>query len=132
MNIDARLDALTTLSLGDLRDQWQSLLGTEPPRVSADLLRRLLGFALQEKAMGGLSPSHSQTLRRLADGKESMTLRSGMHLVRQWNGRTISVSVEEDGYIWEERPYRSLSAIARAVTGTSWSGPRFFGLHDHG
>ena len=132
MNIHARLDALTTLSLGDLRDQWQASLGTEPPRVSADLLRRLLGFALQEKAMGGLSPSHSQTLRRLAGGKESTTLRSGMHLVRQWNGRTISVSVEEDGYIWEERPYRSLSAIAREVTGTSWSGPRFFGLHNHG
>ena len=82
--------------------------------------------------MGGLSPSYSQTLRRLAASKESMTLRSGMHLVRQWNGRTISVSVEEDGYIWEERPYRSLSAVAREVTGTSWSGPRFFGLHDHG
>ncbi|MCW2370743.1 DUF2924 domain-containing protein [Sphingobium sp. B11D3D] len=132
MSLEARLDALAALSLGELRDQWRSSMGSEPPRVSADLLRRLLGYALQEKTMGGLSPSHGQALRRLAAGKESVLLKSGMHLMRQWNGRSISVTVVEDGYVWEERCYRSLSAIARAVTGTSWSGPRFFGLHDHG
>lgn len=132
MSLEARLDALAELPLPELRDQWRSSLGSEPPRVSADLLRRLFGFALQEKAMGGLSPAHGQALRRLAAGKESVTLKNGMHLVRQWNGRTISVTVVEDGYVWDERSYRSLSAIARAVTGTPWSGPRFFGLHNYG
>ncbi|MCW2380670.1 hypothetical protein M2338_000235 [Sphingobium sp. B2D3B] len=78
MSLEARLDALAALSLGELRDQWRSSMGSEPPRVSADLLRRLLGYALQEKTMGGLSPSHGQALRRLAAGKESVTLKSGI------------------------------------------------------
>ena len=132
MSLEARLEALAALSLDGLRDQWRTSLGSDPPGVSADLLRRLLGFVIQEKAMGGLSPSHRQALRRLAAGKENLSLRSGMHLMRQWNGRTITVIVGEGGYVWDDRTWRSLSAIAREVTGTSWSGPRFFGLHDHG
>jgi hypothetical protein len=92
----------------------------------------MLGHALQEKALGGLTPAQRLTLRRIAAGKDEVQLKGGMRLIRQWNGRTIAVTVEKDGFIWNDRTYRSLSAIAREVTGTSWSGPRFFGLHDHG
>ncbi|MBU0556469.1 MAG: DUF2924 domain-containing protein [Alphaproteobacteria bacterium] len=115
-----------------MRDQWRTSLGSDPPGVSADLLRRLLGFALQEQAMGGLKPAQRQALQRLATGKENAALKPGMRLIRQWNGRTIAVTVDEGGFIWDDRAWRSLSPIAREVTGTSWSGPRFFGLHDHG
>jgi hypothetical protein len=132
MNIEDRLDALTTMSITELRASWSAALGSQPPKLGPDLLRRMLGHELQEKAMGGLSPSHRQALRRLAAGKEATPLKSGTRLVRQWNGRTIAVTVEEGAFIWEERSYRSLSAIAREVTGTSWSGPRFFGLNSDG
>jgi len=132
MILTGHLDALTSMPVADLRDQWRSLLNTEPPRVSTDLLRRMLGHALQEQAIGGLGSAQRQTLRRIAAGKEAVTLKPGMRLVRQWNGRTITVTVMEDGFLWEDRVWRSLSAIARAVTGTNWSGPRFFGLADNG
>jgi hypothetical protein len=115
-----------------LRQQWRMSIGNEPPRVAADLLRRMLGHALQEKALGGLTPAQRLSLRRVISGKEDKALKPGMRLVRQWNGRTIAVTVEEHGFTWQDRTYRSLSAIAREVTGTAWSGPRFFGSNDHG
>jgi hypothetical protein len=129
---EPHIEGLVGMSIELLREQWRGAIGSEPPRIAADLLRRMLGHALQEKAMGGLSPIHRQALRRLAAGKESTTLKQGVRLIRQWNGRTIAVTVGEEGFVWDDRTYRSLSAIARDVTGTSWSGPRFFGLHDHG
>ena len=119
MTLEQRLDALTSMPMEELRATWQAGLATSPPRVSADLLRRLLGHALQEKAMGGLSSAQRQTLRRLGAGKSANGLKTGTRLIRQWNNRTIAVNVEEDGFIWEERSYRSLSAIAREVTGTA-------------
>ena len=82
--------------------------------------------------MGGLTPAQRQSLRRLASGKDDLQLKPGTRLVRQWQGRTISVLVEQDGFVWQDRTYRSLSAIARAVTGTAWSGPRFFGINANG
>lgn len=82
--------------------------------------------------MGGITSAQHQALRRIALGKPDNSLKSGMRLIRHWNGRTIAVTVGESGFLWEERTWRSLSAIARAVTGTAWSGPRFFGLRDHG
>jgi len=82
--------------------------------------------------MGGITATQRQALRRIALGKPDNSLKPGMQLVRQWNGRTIAVTVGESGFLWEDRSWRSLSAIARAVTGTAWSGPRFFGLHAHG
>jgi len=132
MTLADQLNALAGMPVADLRTQWRSLQGTEPPRVRTDLLRHLLGHALQEKAIGGLRSSQGQALRRIAAGKEAVILKPGLRLVRQWNGRTVTVTVLEDGFLWEERTWRSLSAIARAVTGAHWSGPRFFGLVDHG
>ncbi len=132
MSLDQRLDAVARMPIAELRSAWQASLGSEAPRVSADLLRHMLGHALQEKAMGGLPPAQRQALRRIAQGKEDQSLKVGTRLVRQWNGRTISVTVAQAGFVWDDRPYRSLSAIAREVTGTSWSGPRFFGLAANG
>lgn len=132
MTLEQCLDALTSMPMEELRAAWQASLTTSPPRVSADLLRRLLGHALQEKALGGLSGAQRLVLRRLGAGQSDNGLKAGTRLIRQWNNRTIAVNVEEDGFIWEERSYRSLSAIAREVTGTAWSGPRFFGLRDNG
>lgn len=132
MTLEQRLDALTSMPKEELRATWQAGLATSPPRVSADLLRRLLGHALQEKAMGGLSSAQRQTLRRLGAGRSDKSMKAGTRLIRQWNNRTIAVTVDEGGFMWEDRSYRSLSAIAREVTGTAWSGPRFFGLRDNG
>lgn len=132
MILEARLEALPGMPISELRTAWSAALGSTPPNVGPDLLRRMLGHALQEKAMGGLSPSHRQALRRLAAGKDATPLKSGMRLIRQWNGRTIAVTVGEGTFLWNDRTYRSLSAIAREVTGTSWSGPRFFGLNSDG
>jgi len=132
MTLEQSLDALTSMPMVELRATWHASLTTSPPRVSADLLRRLLGHALQEKASGGLSSAQRLTLRRLGAGKADNTLKSGTRLIRQWNNRTIAVTVDEGGFIWEDRSYRSLSAIACEVTGTAWSGPRFFGLRDNG
>ncbi len=132
MTIEQRLEAVATMSASDLRVAWHASLGSEPPRISSDLLRRMLAHALQEQAMGGITSAQRLALRRIAEGKSDDSLKPGMRLVRHWNGRTIAVTVCDDGFLWEERTWRSLSAVAREVTGTAWSGPRFFGLRDHG
>ena len=76
-------------------------------------------------------PSASKAARRRVSSRQ-VTLTTGTRLVREWNGRTISVEVVGDGFVWNDAPYRSLSEIARAVTGTRWSGPRFFGIAGRG
>ena len=76
-------------------------------------------------------PSNLPTPSKVASQRVSsrqVTLRAGTRLVREWNGRTISVEVVDDHFVWNDAPYRSLSEVARAVTGTRWSGPRFFGI----
>lgn len=131
--IDDLLDRLETLSPAALREEWASRLGTPLPRLSPDLMRHALGHAIQEKTYGKLPARIARQIA--ADGAAatpSITAGPGTQLVRSWNGRTISVLVSADGYIFEDRTYRSLSAIAREVTGAHWSGPRFFGLNDHG
>ncbi len=94
------------------------------------MLRLALAYELQAKACGGLSRVTQQKLGQLARAKTvSAPAQSGMRLVRAWNGRTHVVVVGEDGVIrWNERDWRSLSEVARAITGTRWSGPAFFGL----
>lgn len=128
--IDNELAALTALPEAALGQEWREVYRSEPPRLSADLLRRGIGYRLQERAHGKLSP---QVARALASGGRSAPeLAVGTRLVREWNGRTIDVIVTEGGMVWEGRTYRSLSAITREVTGTTWSGPRFFGLLTRG
>jgi hypothetical protein len=128
--IGMQLAALATLSPAQLREQWVSVVGPAVPRVSPAMLRLALGYELQCRAFGGLSRVTQQKLGQLARAKTVSTpAQSGMRLVRAWQGRTHVVVIGEDGVIrWNERDWGSLSEVARAITGTRWSGPAFFGL----
>jgi hypothetical protein len=136
--LDDRLAALATMSPAQLRAEWQDTMEQGAPAWAPDLLRRLLAYKLQEKRFGGLPASASKFLARMGTGEkhaaqpQPIAVRPGTRLVREWQGRSISVEVVEDGFLWEGQRYRSLTAIANAVTGTRWSGPRFFGLNNHG
>lgn len=122
--------ALDPLSSAELRLRWAALTGTPVPRVSPALLRMALAWELQACAHGGLSRETTRTLDQLARGvTKTQPPSAGMRLVREWQGRVHVVTVGEDQVIrWEERSYGSLSEVARAITGTRWSGPAFFGL----
>ena len=124
------ITALDALSTPELRLRWSALTGTPVPRVSPALLRIALAWELQVRAYGGLSRETTRTLDQLARGvTKTQSQSAGMRLVREWQGRVHVVTVGEDQVIrWEERSYGSLSEVARAITGTRWSGPAFFGL----
>ena len=128
--LDDELLALEALSKAELKDRWARLTGHPMPRVSAGLLRLAIAWELQARELGGLPRRTSQLLDQLARGKtKTRKAEAGMRLVRAWNGRTHVVTIGEDGVIrWNEREWRSLSEVARAITGTRWSGPAFFGL----
>ena len=127
---DDRLAALTTCSSAQLRALWVELTRSPVPRISPSLLRLALAWEIQAKAYGGLSRQTRQTLDQLGRAKtRTDEARAGMRLVREWNGRTPVVEVGEDNVIrWNAREWRSLSEVAREITGTRWSGPAFFGL----
>lgn len=123
----------------ELRAEWGRLYRAPPPKlVRRDVLELGVAFRLQERALGGLGTSAKRRLADLsgtmqANGKLSRARttrpRPGARLMRQWGGITHDVTVLEDGFLWRGERWRSLSAIAEAITGTHWSGPRFFGLH---
>ena len=128
--VEEQLGRLAGLSSAELRVEWRRVTGTPLPRISPKLLRLALAWELQARSFGGLSRATTRTLDQLGRG-ETLTApaRLGMRLVREWQGRVHVVTVGEDQVVrWEERPYRSLSEVARAITGTRWSGPAFFGL----
>ena len=134
------LAALPTLSTVDLGKRWSEVGKGQAPSVPPPLLRRLLAQRLQENRYGGVPLMVVRELERVAapskavqaSARKSAELTPGTRLIREWNGRTIAVEVPEGGFVWEDRTYRSLSEIAREVTGAHWSGPRFFGLHRRG
>ncbi len=103
--------------------------------LPTDLLRRIMAQTMQEKRFGGLPDAVTRELTRVAEGGDanakvpppSIAIRPGTRLVREWQGRTMSVLAVEGGFLWEDRHYRSLTKIAFEVTGAHWSGPRFFG-----
>ena len=137
--LEDRLAALETMSLSQLREAWEIAHGAAPPSVGSVLLRRLLAQHLQEKHHGGLSARMIRELERATAGELDKpaspprpALTPGTRLIRDWNGLTIAIEVIEGGYSWEGKTWRSLSQIAREVTGTHWSGPRFFGLTANG
>ncbi len=131
----ARLEALTNF---ELRAEWRRLLSMQPPKsLSRDLLLRGITYKIQEKAFVGLSKSLLRMLTcTVPDGSSAQHCRSaprnvvkpGTRLVREWNGETHTVLVHADGVEWRGKRYRSLSVVAREITGAHWSGPRFFGL----
>ena len=128
--LEQALDALPQLSKADLAHRWTSLTAEPAPRLSADMLRLALAYELQARDLGGVPRSVQQRLDQLERGKtRTRPTEAGMRLVRVWNGRTHVVTIGEDQVIrWNEREWNSLSEVARAITGTRWSGPAFFGL----
>lgn len=133
-NVAAAIDRLATMSPTDLRAEWRRVYRAPSPRLPADLLRRGIAYRLQEQVLGGLSKRAIRDLERTAAGfnkpKKQKALTPGTRLVRSWHGTTHSVLVIDNGFIFEDRHYGSLSAIAETITGTRWSGPKFFGLKD--
>ena len=139
--LEKALAALATMSPAQLRETWKEIDPDSAPVVPTPLLRRLLAQRLQEKRLGRLPLLVGRELERtVASGvgatpdvaRKRAALTPGTRLIREWNGRTITVEVREDGFLWDERRYRSLSLIAREVTGAHWSGPRFFGINRRG
>lgn len=144
--IPARLAALKTATTAELKTQWSALFATEPPSFNRRYLESRLAYRIQELAYGGLRPETLRRIERLGDELDGKVkgnsrgkagLRSdrlpivGTRLIREWQGVEQVVTVMADGFEWQGRPYRSLSAVARAITGTRWSGPVFFGLRNH-
>jgi Protein of unknown function (DUF2924) len=133
----AELPVPASASLDELRREWRRLYHRDPPRISRDLLIRGIGYRLQELQHGGLSNSTRRKLKTLAkmfrtEGRVTadpgLSLKAGARLVREWHGRTHTVTVTEDGFEYAGLTYPSLTKIAHKITGTHWSGPRFFGL----
>ena len=137
--LDEHLAALASLSPAQLREQWSKIDCNGPPSVPPTLLRRLIAQGLQERCHGALPALVARELGRMASQdagspppRPSLELTPGTRLVREWNGRTVTVEVLEKGFAHADRTWRSLSEIARHVTGAHWSGPRFFGLTGNG
>jgi hypothetical protein len=137
--IPARLAALKTTPTPELKNQWRELFESDPPAFNRRYLESRLAYRIQELAYGGLKPETVKRLEVLGEQLDggNITLRriradlkpiAGTRLVREWQGIEQTVTVLSDGYEWQGRPYRSLSAVARAITGTRWNGWVFFGL----
>jgi Protein of unknown function (DUF2924) len=129
--IEAEIAHLRSLALDALRRRWRVMFGRTPPAaLSKDLLGRMIAWRLQEQAFGGLDRHSLKFLDGLArhGGSPRRQLKSGTVLVRDYQGERHTVTVVPDGFDWQGATYTSLSAIARAITGTTWSGPRFFAL----
>jgi hypothetical protein len=132
---------LARMPIDKLRGRWEVLYGTPPPGNNRDYLVRRLAYRIQELAFGGLEESTRQKLREAAeraDEKPAPRKRreglpvAGTRLVREWNGRRYEVTVTADGVVYDGRPYRSLTAVAKAITGAHWNGRAFFGLKRQG
>ncbi|WP_299969756.1 DUF2924 domain-containing protein [uncultured Roseobacter sp.] len=114
--------------------QWEAVFGSPPPPyLSVPFMQKALAYEAQCKASGGLSAGTKRALKRIAKGEtvatsSSSSLRPGAQLVREWNGRTYQVHVIDGGFEMDGKAWKSLSGIAKHITGTDWSGPRFFGL----
>lgn len=130
MDIEKRVQALSDLDGPALRQRWETETGSPAPRISPKLLRLALAWHIQAETLGGLSPSVRRRLAQAAGGKSTTrTASAGTRLVREWQGVVHVVTIGENGTIcWNEQEWSSLSAVARAITGSHWSGPAFFGL----
>ena len=136
-SVEAEIARVRSLFGDALRRRWQSVFGRSPPdSLTPDLSRRMIAARVQEQAFGTLDRATLKLLDGLArrDGARTAerNLKIGTVLVRDYQGRRHTVTVAPEGYVWEGNPYSSLSAIARAITGTAWSGPRFFAVKSSG
>lgn len=137
--VDTIIAAMPTMQRSEVEAQWNKLGAGEAPRLPDPLFRRLTAQMLQERRYGDVPAIIRRELARLAEAEPEMAEKSrppvmpirlsdGTRLIREWNGRTIEVLVRDEVFEWEGRAYKSLSHIAREVTGAHWSGPRFFGM----
>lgn len=128
--LEDQLAKLDNMAKGDLRDRWVKFTGRPVPRVSAKLLRLALAYELQVKALGGLPRKTRQRLDQVSASRtRTRDIRPGMRLAREFGGKVHVVTIGDAGEIvWNDQTWKSLSAVARAITGTRWSGPAFFGL----
>ena len=125
--------AITTIEQLDrprCLERWREAFGRPPPKhLSPQFMKRVLIWELQNKELGRLSVKTARRLQHIASGKTPLVkAKPGSHLVREWNGRTYQVEVIDGGYVLYGKTWRSLSAIAKHITGAHWSGPRFFGV----
>jgi Protein of unknown function (DUF2924) len=139
--LEDEIASLPVLSKAELLTRWRERLKEPPPsHLNKPILVPLLAYKLQEQAFGGLKPAYKRRLRQLAENFEqnpaavakavssSARIKPGTRLIRQWDGQTHQVTVAEEGFEYKGERYKSLSEIARLITGTRWSGPLFFGL----
>lgn len=139
-DLDGRLASLQTMRHRDLRREWALVCKSKPPQGrSRELLMRGTAWQLQAKRFGGLAPETKRHLTRIAQSMErnptyriTPKLKAGTVLVREWQGGRHEVQVLERGFSYRGEHYRSLSQIARSITGTRWNGRAFFGLKDNG
>ncbi len=133
-NIISRLAELKTADSTKIKEMWRELFESEPPPYNRPYLESRLAYRIQELSLGGLSKETQRRLRDLAARKEDKGARKptlftpGIMLVREWHGAVHKVTVLHDGYEYEGQRFRSLSRIARVITGTNWNGHAFFGL----
>ena len=128
-DVDAEVEALNGLDLEGLRAVWRSRFGPPPGLRSVELLRLALAWRLQAEVHGGLDADLRRLLRNRGPvAAEGLNLGVGARLRREWQGRTVEVVVAEDGLHCDGQVYRSLSAVATAIAGSRWNGPRFFGM----
>jgi Protein of unknown function (DUF2924) len=138
----AQLAALKAAPIGALKQKWRDLFESEPPPYNRRFLEHRLAYRIQELAYGGLKPETVRLLRDLAeelDGGDPKRRRqpakdrpiAGTRLIREYQGVEHCVTVRDEDFEYQGRPYKSLSAIARAITGTRWNGLTFFGLKNH-
>ena len=133
--VAAEIDRIRSLPLDALRGRWRGEFGRKPPAgLSKDMLGRMIAWQIQERAFGGLDRDSLTFLDSLARHHRPARrqLKPGTVLVREYQGQRHTVTVGREGFDWQGARYPSLSAIARAITGTAWSGPRFFALQGAG
>lgn len=137
----ARLAALKAMSVKELKAEWQTLFDAPAPNNSRTFLENRLAYRIQELTHGGPDKQTRRLLDLLADEVEGTLTRKaqiadprnpvvGTKLIREWDGVAHTVTVLKDGFEWDGKRYKSLSAVARSITGTRWNGYRFFGLRE--
>ena len=128
--LNESISRLATMSSAELKDEWRALTKSPAPKISPKMMRLALAWEMQAKAFGGVSRETTRKLDQLAAAKtKTSPVSPGMRLGREWGGKVHVVTVGEDRVIrWQDAEYRSLSEVAKAITGTHWSGPAFFGL----
>ncbi len=139
-DLQAHLDLLAQLGAPELRAEWTRVYDRPAPgRISRDMLVRGIAYRIQEQMYGGLKPATIKRLKQIAatlkEGRDvpkapKPEVHPGSRLIREWKGQTHIVEALPDGFAWRGKTYRSLTQIARLITGMSWSGPMFFGLRD--